>query len=229
MVKATRKPYYADQGGISYVIRNLYGTKKILPNGMPVPVDVNHAARLMESTGFPHPSRWPVDLRVDDSTQNPFNVDGFLDLLDESRAPTSSTDHDFLRRKRSLFENSDFDSPQTSLAQKAKLDFSKRTKQMAPTRLFAMAGESDNDQELEDRDHQEGPTMFHGVKGDGDFKFLAEATNSPLRPTAAHRDIKKEPGTTSDRPGFASPTPSILVPKKKRNAPKKLASFETSI
>ena len=90
-----------------------------------------------------------------------------------------------------------------------------------------MAGESDNDQELEDCDHQEGPTMFHGDKGDGDF--LAEATNSPLRPTAAHRDIKKEPGTTSERPVFTSPTPSILVPKKKRNAPKKLASFETSI
>ena len=220
MVKA--KPYYADQG-IPYVIQNVYGTKKILPNGMPVPVDVNHAARLMETTGFPHPSRWPVDLPVDDSTQDPFNVDGFLDLLEES--PTSSTDS--LRQKRSLFEDSDFDSPPTSLAEKAKLEFSKRTKQMAPTRLFAMAGESDNDEELEDRDHQEGPTMFHGDKGDGDF--LAEATNSPLRPTAAHRDIKKEPETTSDRPVFASPTPSILVPKKKRNAPKKLASFETSI
>jgi hypothetical protein len=144
-------------------------------------------------------------------------------LLEAS--PTSSTDS--LRQKRSLFEESDFDSPPTSLAEKANLEFSKRTKQMAPTRLFAMAGESDNDHELEDRDHREGPTMFHGDQGDCDF--LAEATNSPLRPTAAHQDIKKEPGTTSDRPVFASPTPSILVPKKKRNAPKKLASFETSI
>jgi len=190
---------------------------------MPVPVDVDHAARLMESTGFSHPSRWPIDLPVDDSTQDPFNVDGFLSSLEDS--PTSSTGTDFQRQKRSLFEDTDFESPPTSLAEKAKNEFSKRTKQMAPTRLFAMEGQSDDDDELEL--HHEGPTMFHEDKGEGDF--LVEATNSPLRPIAAHRDIKIEPGIKSDRPTFASPLPSILVQKKKRNAPKKLATKETSI
>lgn len=100
---------------------------------------------------------------------------------------------------------------------------------MAPTKLFAMAEESDNDVELEDR--QVGPTMFHGDKGDD--IFLAEATNSSPRSITAHRDIKKEPGTTSESDqlaaAYASPMPSILVQKKKRNAPKKFAPYESSI
>ena len=220
------KPYYADQG-IPNIIQNVYGAKKIIPKGMPIPVDADEAARIMKTTltGYPHPRNWPVDSQVEDSATDQFDVDDFINLM---TSPSSSTDSRCT--KRSLNDDTAFESPPPSLAEKAKQEFKKRSKLMvaaaAPTKLF-----HDSDEEQEDL-LADGPAMFNEDKGDE--HFLEEVTETPPRPTSAQRDIdiKVEPGTstvTVVRPAFTSPTPSILIKKKARNAPKKLTAYETSI
>ena len=234
------KPYYADQG-IPNIIQNVYGAKKIIPKGMPIPVDADEAARIMKTTltGYPHPRNWPVDSQVEDSATDQFDVDDFINLM---TSPSSSTDSRCT--KRSLNDDTAFESPPTSLAEKAKQEFKKRSKLMAaaaaPTKLF-----HDSDEEEEDS-LADGPAMFNEDKGDE--HFLEEVTETPPRPTSAQRDIdiKVEPGTSAQRdidikvepgtstvtvvrPAFTSPTPSILIKKKARNAPKKLTAYETSI
>ena len=216
MVRA--KPFYADHG-IPYIIQNVYGAKKIIPSGMPIPVDANEAARIMKATmaGYPHPSIWPVDGGPpDEPGDDKFVVDDFINNL---LSPSSSTDS--FRSKRSSPEDladSGFETPPMSLAERAKQEFNKRTRLMAaPKRLFHV----DADEEME------GPTMFNDDKGDD--QFLEEVTDTPPRPTLAQREIKIEPGTTMARPAFTSPAPSILIKKKARKAPKKLATYESSI
>jgi hypothetical protein len=176
-------------------------------------------------TGYPHPRNWPVDSQVEDSATDQFDVDDFINLM---TSPSSSTDSRCT--KRSLNDDTAFESPPPSLAEKAKQEFKKRSKLMAaaaaPTKLF-----HDSDEEEEDS-LADGPAMFNEDKGDE--HFLEEVTETPPRPTSAQRDIdiKVEPGTstvTVVRPAFTSPTPSILIKKKARNAPKKLTAYETSI
>jgi hypothetical protein len=154
---------------------------------MPIPVDADEAARIMtrKSTlaGFPHPSNWPLDSPVEEPATDQFDVDDFINLM---FSPSSTTDS--RGTKRSLNDDTAFESPPSSLAEKAKQEFKKRSKQMAaPTTLFH---DSDIDEETSD-----GPTMFHEDKGDE--HFLEEITETPPRPKTSQRDIKVEPGTSS--------------------------------